>query len=240
MRRGCWAIVWTLIPPAVLLASCGTSTDPNAQRFAAIQPQTTAVPTTSTMLPATTTSDTTAVPSTTTTSAVTTTMATTTTAPVKVPPSTTTTLPPQCQGAQFDSAISTTAIYATGTAIPIDLELTNVGPTCESEPSIANADVLDGCPYVTIVDSSGQTVWDESIDENTKSQTGCITLGVAGAVPTGWSRHFRFTWTQDQCPGPGLQCTQAQEPAGVYTIRFAQMGGVWNGIAVNSTSVTIS
>jgi len=158
-----------------------------------------------------------------------------------VPTTTTTTGPPPCVGSQFVAGITTSApTYPVGAAIPISLAITNAGVTCESEPSTSNADVLDGCPSVSAFDATGHIVWEAAVDPSTKTQTVCATVGVAGPVPTGWSKTFSFSWNQGECPGPGIQCTEAQVSSGTYSIDFAAMGGIWNGIAVKPARLTVT
>jgi hypothetical protein len=137
------------------------------------------------------------------------------------------------------SAITTgSSTYGIGVTIPITLKISNLGSACESAPSADNADVLDGCPYVTAANTSGQMVWNSTIVSPT-SQIACTAEAVAGTVPPGWSRTYSFSWNQEECPALGSQCTQAQVPSGLYTIEFAEMGNVWNGINVAPAHMTI-
>jgi len=158
-----------------------------------------------------------------------------------LPTTTTSTVPPPCVGSQFDAGITTSAsTYSIGASIRISLAITNIGVTCESESSTSNADVLDGCTSVSAFDAAGHIVWDASVDASTKTQAVCALDAVGGAVPHGWSETFSFSWNQGQCPGPGAQCTEAQVPSGSYSIDFAEMGGIWNGITVRPADLTIA
>lgn len=151
---------------------------------------------------------------------------------------------PPCTGQQFDAAVTTSAAsYTPGQPVTITLSLVNDGATCWSEPNSpggSNADVLDGCPYVT-ASTAGQLVWNSAALPN--ADVTCPAIGRSGPVPTGWSHLWPFTWDQDECPTSGSPCTQAQLAAGDYTIAFGKptmLTGNWDGITVIPAVVTLT
>jgi hypothetical protein len=147
--------------------------------------------------------------------------------------------PPACVGSQFAAAVTTSgSSFAKGQTIPITLSITNVGQPCESFAGGGNADVLDGCPSVVAINASGQSVWNSMANPY---GAGCAAPGIEGAIPSGWSQTYPFSWNQLECPVSGSGCTQIQAPPGTYTIAFggAELGETWVGVTVKPAVVSI-
>jgi len=162
----------------------------------------------------------------------------TSTSPTSLTPTTAKLAP--CKGSQFTSAITTNAtVYTLRQSIPITLRVENTGSPCWSGTGKRTADVLDGCPYVTARNSSGELVW-ESIAGLT-FVTACTDIGRTGDLPAGWSKSEAFSWSEDQCPTSGKRCSEAQVPAGTYTIAFggAELGDTWVGVKIRPAVVEI-
>jgi hypothetical protein len=149
--------------------------------------------------------------------------------------------PPACVGSQFAAAVTASgSTFAPGQTIPITLSITNVGQPCESFGGGGNADVLEGCPYLVATNASGQSVWNSTA--NPYGGSGCATPGIGGAIPTGWSQTYPFSWNQLECPTSGSGCTQVQAPPGTYTIVFGEPtvpAGTWAGVSVKPAIVSI-
>jgi hypothetical protein len=146
--------------------------------------------------------------------------------------------PPACVGSQFAAAVTTSgSTFAKGQTIPITLSITNVGQPCESFGGGGNADVLEGCPYLVATNASGQSVWNSTA--NTDGGSACGAGGAYGAIPTGWSQTYPFSWNQLQCPVSGSGCTQIQAPPGNYTIAFGEPNDIWVGVTVKPAIVSI-
>ena len=143
---------------------------------------------------------------------------------------------PACVGSQFAAAVTTSSsTFAKGQTIPITLSITNVGQPCESFGGGGNADVLEGCPYVMATNASGQSVWNSMANPY---GAGCATPGIGGAIPSGWSQTYPFSWNQLECPVSGSGCTQIQAPPGTYSIAFGP-NDVWVGVTVKPAVVSI-